>query len=74
MTTRTIRKEVNKMTTLELELIALLVFIFVGLLMYVLFRQYDRILELEKETKLLRRDVEGNAKIITEVISYCTSC
>ena len=62
------------MTELEQSLIFLIVMMCVLLLMYVLMRQYDRIQRLEREQKYLRRDVEGNAKLITEVISDCTSC
>ncbi len=62
------------MTELEQSLIVLIVGMCVLLLMYVLMRQYDRIQELEKEQKYLRRDVDGNAKVITEVIADCKGC
>lgn len=46
------------MTTLEQELIAILVFVVVAFVSYVLFRLYDRIQDVEAANKRNKKDIE----------------
>ena len=52
-----LRKE-SQMTTLEQELIAILVFVVVAFVSYVLFRLYDRIQDVEAANKRNKKDIE----------------
>jgi len=55
------------MTTLEQELIAILVFVVVAFVSYVLFRSYDRIQNVEASNKRNKKDIEYLSDKILEL-------
>jgi len=61
-----LRKE-SQMTTLEQELIAILVFVVVAFVSYVLFRLYDRIQNVEASNKRNKKDIEYLSDKILEL-------
>ena len=61
-----LRKELQ-MTTLEQELIAILVFVVVAFVSYVLFRLYDRIQNVEESNKRNKKDIEYLSDKILEL-------